>query len=103
MANNKNKEAEKEFFLDQSNENIIEDEEDIEALKYESGSSNGGGRSDDEDNRKTQPQSFSSQIWPQSYKYTNIIHFLFILLSFVYDYLRDIFVILLVLNPQIWP
>ncbi|KAF1886382.1 hypothetical protein Lal_00045614 [Lupinus albus] len=60
MADNKKKERETEFFMDHNND----DDQDIEAIKYESES----GSDNDEGNRRTQPQSFSSQIWPQSYK-----------------------------------
>lgn len=72
MANNKNKEIESEFFLDQNNEDANEDEQDIEADKYESESS-----IDDEGNRRAQPDSFSSPQWPQSYKYKSSLPFLY--------------------------
>ncbi|XP_019458963.1 PREDICTED: uncharacterized protein LOC109358922 [Lupinus angustifolius] len=64
MANNKNKEKESEFFMDQNND----DDQDIEAIKYESESGSDNDNDNDEGNRRTHPQSFSSQIWPQSYK-----------------------------------
>ncbi|XP_061354172.1 amino acid transporter AVT1A-like [Gastrolobium bilobum] len=67
MVNNKNKERDTEFFLDQSNEDANEDEQDIEAVKYESESSSEG-VSDNEEGPRPIPNSFSSQKWPQSYK-----------------------------------
>ncbi|XP_073222893.1 amino acid transporter AVT1A-like [Cicer arietinum] len=71
MANDhKNKEKENEYFLDAN-----EDEADIEAVKYDSDASshyndNGSDDGDYDDNRRQQqqPQSFSSQQWPQSYQ-----------------------------------
>nr|KYP46357.1 Vacuolar amino acid transporter 1 [Cajanus cajan] len=63
MANNENKERDSEDYLDQINEEANEDEQDIEAVQYHSDSSH-----DNEGNRKTRPHSFSSQIWPQSYR-----------------------------------
>ncbi|XP_024625886.1 amino acid transporter AVT1A [Medicago truncatula] len=60
MANNdKNKEKENEYFLDAN-----EDETDIEAVNYDSDSSNNRGSYDDDDQ---QPESFTSQQWPQTY------------------------------------
>lgn len=40
----------------------------IEAVKFESDSSSEEGGSDNEGNRTTQPESFTSHQWPQSYK-----------------------------------
>ena len=70
MANNdKNKEKENEYFLDAN-----EDETDIEAVNYDSDSSNNhrneGGSYDDDDQQP--PESFTSQQWPQSYKYVQL-------------------------------
>jgi len=66
MANNDKKEN--EYFLDAN-----EDETDIEAVNYDSDSSNNrnneGGSYDDDDQ---QPESFTSQQWPQSYKYVEL-------------------------------
>ncbi|XP_057450284.1 amino acid transporter AVT1A-like [Lotus japonicus] len=42
----------------------------IEAVKFESDSSSDEGGSDNEGNRTTQPESFTSHQWPQSYKET---------------------------------
>jgi hypothetical protein len=65
MANNdKNKEKENEYFLDAN-----EDETDIEAVNYDSDSSNNHGSYDDDDQ---QPESFTSQQWPQTYKYVEL-------------------------------
>ncbi|RDX69759.1 Amino acid transporter AVT1A, partial [Mucuna pruriens] len=61
---NKEKEKDLEFLFDQN-------DDEIEAVKYYDSSSDG--RSDDDDHHEyhsTQPQSFSSQQWPQSYKET---------------------------------
>ncbi|XP_020205718.1 amino acid transporter AVT1A [Cajanus cajan] len=71
--NSKDKERDLEFSFDHNDEDV--DQQDIEALKYESESSSeyhsedddGGG---DDDNRRLHPNSFSSQQWPQSYKET---------------------------------
>lgn len=69
-----------EFFLDQSDEDVNEGEQDTEATKFVSGSSNEGG-SDDEGNRRAPPEAFSSQQWPQSYKYNCVVHFFFLSLN----------------------
>ena len=71
-----NKERDTEFFL---NEDANEDEQDIEAVKYASESSNDGDSEDKGDPRL--PDSFSSRQWPQSYKYESplFVHFYFIL------------------------
>ncbi|KAL2320662.1 hypothetical protein Fmac_029631 [Flemingia macrophylla] len=61
MADNENKEKDPELFSDQINEKA--NEEEVEAVEYHSDSSN-----DNEENHKTQPHSFSSQQWPQSYR-----------------------------------
>jgi hypothetical protein len=63
MASNnsdRNKEKENEYFLDA-----------IEAVNYDSDSSNNNNDDDDEDDRIAthRPESFTSQQWPQSYKY----------------------------------
>jgi len=66
MANNntnKNKEKKNEYFLD---------ENDIEVVNYDIDSSNNHYDIDDEDDDRHdthRPQSFTSQQWPQSYKY----------------------------------
>ncbi|XP_061366793.1 amino acid transporter AVT1A-like isoform X2 [Gastrolobium bilobum] len=70
--NNSNKEKEKdlELLFEENDEDVNDDEQqDIEAVKFESESSSEGG-SDDDGNDRTQLQSFTSQQWPQSYKET---------------------------------
>ncbi|KAJ1404249.1 Amino acid transporter, transmembrane domain [Sesbania bispinosa] len=63
-SGNKENEKDLEFLV---NEDVYEgDQQDIEIFKYDSESSSEGG-TDDEGN---QPQSFTSQQWPQSYKET---------------------------------
>ncbi|XP_057742984.1 amino acid transporter AVT1A-like [Arachis stenosperma] len=75
---NRNKKSEKEkdceeFMFEQNEE---AEPQDIEAVKFESESSSGSGSDDDDDDdgnrhrRGHQPESFTSQQWPQSYKET---------------------------------
>ncbi|XP_028217639.1 amino acid transporter AVT1A-like [Glycine soja] len=65
MAKNEYKERDSEFFMNKINEN--EEEQDIEAIGYHSDINDQCG-SDNEGNRRTEPHSSSSQIWPQSYR-----------------------------------
>ncbi|KAG4912896.1 hypothetical protein JHK82_053478 [Glycine max] len=65
MAKNEYKERDSEFFMNKINEN--EEEQDIEAIGYHSDINDQCG-SDNEGNRRTEPDSSSSQIWPQSYR-----------------------------------
>lgn len=62
MAKNENKEKIMIFPW------INEEEQDIEAIGYHSDINDQCG-SDNEGNRRTEPDSSSSQIWPQSYRY----------------------------------
>lgn len=59
---------ENEFFVDAN-----EEETDIEAVNYDSESSheNDGGSYDELDRNDGQPESFSSQQWPQTFKYSS--------------------------------
>lgn len=64
-----NKEKDKDldqFLFDRNDDDLVDEEQqEIEGVKYESESSSDG----DDANRRAQPDSFSSQQWPQSYKY----------------------------------
>ncbi|CAL5193337.1 unnamed protein product [Lathyrus oleraceus] len=64
MSLEKSKEKENEFFVD-----ATEEETDIEAVNYDSESSheNDGGSYDELDRNEGQPESFSSQQWPQTF------------------------------------
>ncbi|KAG4402355.1 hypothetical protein AAZX31_02G168700 [Glycine max] len=65
-----NKEKDKDldqFLFDRNDDDLVDEEQqEIEGVKYESESSSDG----DDANRRAQPDSFSSQQWPQSYKET---------------------------------
>ncbi|GAU22665.1 hypothetical protein TSUD_234870 [Trifolium subterraneum] len=66
-SNNKEKEKDIEFlFIDDD----VEEGEQHEKIVSESNSEIDGSDDDDEGNHRDQPQSFTSQIWPQSYKET---------------------------------
>ncbi|KAK7278970.1 hypothetical protein RJT34_24011 [Clitoria ternatea] len=67
VSNNKEKERDIEFLLD---ENEDDPQQDIETVKYESESSSDNDDADDDGNRRTHSHSFTSQQWPQSYKET---------------------------------
>ncbi|XP_027368421.1 amino acid transporter AVT1A isoform X1 [Abrus precatorius] len=70
VNNNKEKERDLEIMFDPNDEDGSQcEQEDIEAVKYESDSSSKGD-SDDEGNDVAHPHSFTSQQWPQSYKET---------------------------------
>ena len=101
MAKNENKEKIMIFPW------INEEEQDIEAIGYHSDNDSDQCGRDSEGNRRTEPLSSSSQIWPQTYGYINLLlhlyvfscnfkimtsmSFLFVLLIKPYDMLCSLF------------
>lgn len=89
-----NKEKERDLDVDFMFNDDVE-EQDIEAVKMESESSSENGSDSDDDNdghHREYPQSFTSQQWPQSYKY-NLLHHFFYLLFLCLNFLLFVFVI----------
>lgn len=86
-----NKEKERDLDVDFMFNDDVE-EQDIEAVKMESESSSENGSDVDDDNdghHREYPQSFTSQQWPQSYKYNLLNYFsalIFCYLCFSYQH-----------------